>query len=117
MGISNIELDPRSRDEIPQLLAGLKAIYAGRKTRNKVFSILQNIVSRDFWKSRSVTERRLILDLSAERLAEVMIDWLNSIDGAYSKARENGISLIEPDADVPIFPSNPSLAETARNWD
>jgi hypothetical protein len=42
--ISNIELDPRSRDEIPQLLAGLKAIYSDRETRNKVFSILQNIV-------------------------------------------------------------------------
>jgi hypothetical protein len=42
--ISNIELDPRSRDEIPQLLAGLQAIYTNRKTRSKVFTILQNIV-------------------------------------------------------------------------
>ncbi|MDM8538965.1 ISNCY family transposase [Desulfobacterales bacterium HSG17] len=42
--ISNIELDLRSRDEIPQLLAGLQAIYSNRKTRSKVFSILQDII-------------------------------------------------------------------------
>ncbi len=42
--ISSIELDLRSRDEIPQLLAGLQAIYANRKTRNKVFAILEDII-------------------------------------------------------------------------
>lgn len=42
--ISRIELDPHSRDEIPQLLVGLQAIYADRATRNEVFSILQGIV-------------------------------------------------------------------------
>jgi len=31
--ISSIELDLRFRDEIPQLLVGLKAIYANRETR------------------------------------------------------------------------------------
>jgi len=41
---SSIELDLRSRDEIPQLLAGLQAIYANRKTRNKVFAILEDII-------------------------------------------------------------------------
>jgi IS5 family transposase len=45
--ISGIELDPRSRDEIPQLLAGLQAIYCDRETRNKVFSILQGIIPDD----------------------------------------------------------------------
>ncbi len=42
--ISSIELDLRSRDEIPQLLAGLKAIYTNRETRNKVFAILDDII-------------------------------------------------------------------------
>lgn len=42
--ISNIELDPRSRDEIPQLLAGLQAIYTDRQTRNNVFAILTDII-------------------------------------------------------------------------
>ena len=42
--ISKIELDPRSRDEIPQLLAGLQAIYTDRQTRNNVFAILADII-------------------------------------------------------------------------
>jgi transposase, IS5 family len=43
--ISSIELDPRSRDAIPQLLAGLMAIYTDRETRNKVFTILLDIIA------------------------------------------------------------------------
>ena len=47
VGISNIQLDLRSRDEIPQLLLGLKAIYCDRKSRQKVFAILQQIIPDD----------------------------------------------------------------------
>ena len=46
--ISSIELDLRSRDEIPQLLAGLQAIYANRKTRNKVFC-QRSFRNEPFW--------------------------------------------------------------------
>ncbi len=45
--ITGIELDLRSRDEIPQLLLGLQAIYADRQTRKKVFEILQQIIPDD----------------------------------------------------------------------
>lgn len=45
--ISNIELDLRSRDEIPQLLSGLQAIYKDRSTRQRVFEILEQIVPDD----------------------------------------------------------------------
>jgi transposase, IS5 family len=45
--IANIELDFRSRDEIPQLLLGLQAIYKDRPTRQKVFRILDQIVPDD----------------------------------------------------------------------
>jgi len=45
--IANIELDLRSRDEIPQLLLGLQAIYKNRQTRRKVFAILEQIVPED----------------------------------------------------------------------
>jgi hypothetical protein len=40
-------LDLRSRDEIPQLLLGLQAIYSDRPTRRKVFDILQQIIPDD----------------------------------------------------------------------
>ena len=42
--IAHIELDLRSRDEIPQLLLGLQTIYKDRPTRRKVFEILEQIV-------------------------------------------------------------------------
>ena len=42
--IAKIELDLRSRDEIPQLLLGLKVIYTDRATRKKVFKILEQII-------------------------------------------------------------------------
>ncbi len=45
--ISNIELDLRARDEIPQLLLGLQAIYKDRSTRQSVFEILEKIVPDD----------------------------------------------------------------------
>jgi hypothetical protein len=45
--IRNIELDLRSRDEIPQLLLGLQAISSDRPTRRKGFEILQQIIPDD----------------------------------------------------------------------
>ena len=45
--ISKIELDLRSRDEIPQLLLGLQAIYSDRSTRQYVFEILEQIIPDD----------------------------------------------------------------------
>jgi hypothetical protein len=42
--ISNINIDLNCRDEIPQLLLGLQAIYADRNLRDAVFGILKNIV-------------------------------------------------------------------------
>lgn len=38
--ISKIEIDLRSRDEIPKLLLGLQFIYGNREIRNKIFDIL-----------------------------------------------------------------------------
>lgn len=68
--ISTIELDLRSRDEIPQLLAGLQAIYTDRATRNKVFAILQNIIpdSTDTGNGRPGMDLWSILVLGTLRL-------------------------------------------------
>ena len=45
--ISNIEIDIECRDEIPQLLMGLKVIYSDRKLRDEVFEILKGIVPKN----------------------------------------------------------------------
>jgi hypothetical protein len=45
--IKNIEFDPRSRDEIPELLMGLQSIYCNRKLRERVFEVLLDMVPDD----------------------------------------------------------------------
>jgi hypothetical protein len=42
--IAKIKLDPRSRDDIPQLLAGLQYIYVTRELREAVFDILAKVL-------------------------------------------------------------------------
>ena len=44
--IARIHLDPKSRDDIPQLLAGLKYIYITPDLREAIFKILEEIVPR-----------------------------------------------------------------------
>jgi len=68
--ISSIELNLRFRDEIPQLLGGLQAIYANRETRKKVFAILENIIpdNTDAGNGRPGMELWSILVLGALRL-------------------------------------------------
>lgn len=45
--IDRIEIDIQSRDEIPQLLFGLQAIYRDIPRRKKIFQILESIVPDD----------------------------------------------------------------------
>ena len=42
--IDRIKIDLQCRDEIPQLLLGLQAIYRDRPLRNKIFELLQRII-------------------------------------------------------------------------
>ncbi len=56
--ISQIEFDPRSRHEIPQLLKGLQYIYITPELREQVFALLEQHICRskigrrgmDLWK-------------------------------------------------------------------
>ena len=42
--IGAIHLDPKSRDDIPQILRGLQYIYTTPELRERVFSILQEVI-------------------------------------------------------------------------
>src|SRR5664279_2673050 len=42
--IAKIKLDPKSRDDIPQLLAGLQYIYTTPELRQTIFKILEEVV-------------------------------------------------------------------------
>ena len=45
--ISKIYIDLQCRDEIPQVLLGLQAIYSNKTTREQVFSILNEVIPRN----------------------------------------------------------------------
>ena len=42
--IENIEFNPKSRDEIDQLLKGLQALYCDLETRKKLFDVLAKMI-------------------------------------------------------------------------
>ena len=42
--IADIKLDPKSRDDIPQLLRGLQYLYTTPELRKRVFAILEEIL-------------------------------------------------------------------------
>jgi hypothetical protein len=45
--IKNIQIDLDCRDEIPQLLLGLKTIYSNQQLRDSVFEVLENIIPKN----------------------------------------------------------------------
>lgn len=77
--ISQIEFDPKSRDDIPQLLRGLQHIYTHRETRDEIFQILEKNIApnvdknngrpgMDLWKILVMGTLRLNLNLDYDRL-------------------------------------------------
>ena len=51
--ISAIELDPKSRDDIPQILRGLQHIYTTPAIRERVFAILEEVLPQSVVESES----------------------------------------------------------------
>ena len=45
--IDKIEIDLKSRDEIPQLLLGLQTLYRDIPLREKIFKILESVIPED----------------------------------------------------------------------
>ena len=43
--ISQIQLDSKSRDDIPQILRGLQHVYSDRETREKIFALLKEKIT------------------------------------------------------------------------
>jgi hypothetical protein len=66
--ISTISFDPKSRDEIPQLLRGLQYIYCNSELRDKVFKVLKDNIKHSRKKGRRGMELWKILVLGTIRL-------------------------------------------------
>jgi hypothetical protein len=80
--ISKIEFDLRSRDEIPKLLIGLQEIYCNREVRDKVFTILRDLIPEgidqnngrrgmDLWKILVLGTLRLCCNWDYDKLMEI----------------------------------------------
>ena len=46
VGIADIELDLKSRDDIPAILLGLQHLYSNQETRTALFSLLEEHLVR-----------------------------------------------------------------------
>jgi hypothetical protein len=57
--IENIQLDPKSRDDIPQILRGLQHIYTSHPLREKVFEILTEVIPNRVGKEEEKASRVL----------------------------------------------------------
>jgi len=82
VGICNIQIDLHSRDEIPQVLLGLQAIYGERQIREEVFTILESIIPEhidssngrpgmDLWKILVLGTLRLNCNWDYDKLQEI----------------------------------------------
>jgi|TARA_B100002003_G_scaffold233110_1_gene245637 hypothetical protein len=83
LGIANIRFDPRSRDDIPQLLRGLQFMYTDKKLRAKIFEVLAKLTPEsvnpetgrpgmDGWKILVMGSLRLNLNCDYDRLQELV---------------------------------------------
>ena len=83
VGIEHIKLDPRSRDDIPQVLRGLQHLYCTPELREAVFEILASVVPEeisselgrpgmDLWKILVLGTLRLSLNWDYDRLLEMV---------------------------------------------
>ena len=80
--IAHIELNPRSRDDIPQILQGLQFVYVNESLRESVFAILVDLVpdevavdrgrpGMDLWKAFVLATLRVNLNWDYDRLLEM----------------------------------------------
>jgi hypothetical protein len=81
--IASIEFDPRSRDDIPQLLKGLQHLYVNESIRVEIFQILEALVPETvdadngrpgmlLWKILVMGVLRLNLNWDYDRLLEMV---------------------------------------------
>lgn len=83
LDIANIHIDPRSRDDIPQLLRGLQYLYSDDKLREAIFQILEKLTPQKvstelgrpgmtWWKILVMGTLRLNLNCDYDRLQELV---------------------------------------------
>ena len=80
--VSNVVIDKRSRDDIPQVLLGLQKVYMDKRARDRVFSVLEKEIASsrslkngrpgmDFWRIFVLGSLRLTLNSYYDRVVEL----------------------------------------------
>ena len=81
--IASIQLNPKSRDDIPQILRGLQYLYVNESLRHDIFLLLQDVIpsdidahngrpGMDLWKIMVMGVLRLDLNCDFDRLQELV---------------------------------------------
>ena len=81
--IAEIQFDPRSRDDIPQLLCGLQFLYTDKALRETIFTALEKLISDDvdtgvgrpgmhLWQILVIGTLRINLNWDYDRLLEMV---------------------------------------------
>jgi len=81
--IADIKIDPRSRDDIPQLLQGLQYLYTDKALRTEIFTVLEKLTPEDtraehgrpgmrLWNILVMGSLRLNLNCDYDRLLELV---------------------------------------------
>jgi hypothetical protein len=114
--IRKITFDPRSRDEIPQLLCGLQHLYCTPSLRQAVFALLETHIKRtgngrpgmDLWKILVLGVVRLNCNWDYDRLKEMAdnhskiremmghVPWIDRTDYPMQTLKDN-VSLLTPE--------------------
>jgi hypothetical protein len=100
--IAAIQLDPRTRDDIPRLLRGLQYIYLQPQVREEVFTILREVEIRQVYED--------YLALAASFLARARVTRLTLIEvhrqpAAWFTARDDYVAHAERQIDQVAIPS------------
>ena len=112
--VSEIKIDLKSRDDIPQILLGLQAIYKDKKVRNKIFEILKQLSTKKkgrpgmhFWNIFVLSMIKLGLNCDYDRLHELANQHLTirqmlgvgMFDNTYFSAKtiQNNVRLFTPE--------------------
>jgi len=113
---SKLVFDPKSRDEIPQLLRGLQYIYCNRELKDKVFALLEKRIKfssagrpgMELWKILVMGTLRLNCNWNYDHLKEMVdqhvgiremlghVRWIDLVKYPMQTLKDN-ISLLTPE--------------------
>jgi hypothetical protein len=141
--VSEIEFDPRSRDDIPRILIGLKHIYCTPELKEEVFKILETTIPEninkntgrpgmEMWRILVLATLRIGCNMDYDRLLELANNHLtlrkmlghgtfNESDKYYRQTLIDNVSLLTPEildkiSQVVVKAGHKIVKKKRRRW-